>query len=113
MYAFGSVTDVSMNWSSGCPALVADSLRVSRSGPTFPVVPAGVNVWHEPQLYFAKTALPAAGSPVGFGAVALFTISCASACSRPKTTTALIIARKKTTQRTMYQLRHFPGKFGS
>ena len=48
MYAAGVVIDSLVNATSGFPAFAAAAFRVSRSGPTAPVVPAGVNLWQEP-----------------------------------------------------------------
>src|SRR5262249_17026975 len=69
-YLFGSTIDSRTNCSSGTPARRASSASLSRSGPTVPFAPAGVNVWQLPQPFFAKTALPAA-PPLGGGGGAL------------------------------------------
>src|SRR5262245_15257872 len=63
MYASGSTIDSWMKSSSGWPAVFAKSGSLSRSGPTVPFEPAGVNVWQLPQPLASKTALPAAASP--------------------------------------------------
>src|SRR5262245_44705561 len=44
-------------------AFASDAGAVSRFGPIVPVEFAGLNVWHEAQLFAAKTAFPAAASP--------------------------------------------------
>src|ERR1700756_4653782 len=46
-------------------AFWADAESVFRLGPTFPVLPAGVNVWHAPQPFDRNTGLPRAGFPFG------------------------------------------------
>ena len=60
MYAFGSTIDSRMNV---LERLVRPAARpagsLSRSGPTFPVAPAAVSVWHAPHALFLKTAAPA------------------------------------------------------
>ena len=112
MYAFGSLIEVVMNWSRGCPALAADAFRLSRSGPTLPFDPAGLNVWHA--AHGVNSALPAAAFPAGWVGVGVVPVAASAFpfSSRPKTTTALIIAAKNTSERSRYQLRPRPGKFG-
>src|SRR5947208_16681229 len=112
MYAFGSLIDVVMNWSSGCPALAADSFRLSRSGPTLPFDAAGLNVWHA--AHGVNSALPAAAFPAGcvWAGVVPVAASAFPFVSRPKTTTALSIAAKNATETSRYTLRQRPGKFG-
>src|SRR5579884_139029 len=60
-----------MNAASGMfPSAFAEAAgAVSRSGPIFPVAPAGLKVWHEAQPFAAKTAFPAAALPPPDGAV--------------------------------------------
>src|ERR1044072_9342825 len=99
----------------------------SRFGPTWPCEPAAFSVWQVVQPALRKTALPATGSPVGFGAppppvvvvagvevwAGGFSAAFASPFdSRQKTTTAASIATKKAMQITTYQPRALPGKFG-
>jgi hypothetical protein len=48
-----------MLWS----AFASDAGAVSRFGPMLPVAFAGAKVWHEPQLFEAKTDCPAAAFP--------------------------------------------------
>src|SRR4029078_1469212 len=47
-----------MKSSIGFPAVRAYCGSLSRSGPTLPLVPAAVSVWHEPHGLFLKTAAP-------------------------------------------------------
>ena len=106
-----------MNWSSGWPAFVALAFRSSRSGPTLPFDPAGLKVWQAEQPELANCALPAAALPAAgwvYVGVVVFpgAASAAPFFSRPKTTTALIIAAKKATHSSTYQLRLRPGKLG-
>src|SRR5947207_8305320 len=114
MYAFGSLIDVVMNWSSGCPALAAAAFRVSRSGPTLPFDPAGLNVWHAAQPDFANCVLPAAAFPAGCVCAGVVPVAASAFpfVSRPKTTTALSIAAKNATETSRYTLRQRPGKSG-
>src|SRR5512133_588703 len=60
MYAFGCAIDSAVNGLSCCLACCAYCGSLSRSGPMFPFAsgPAGVYVWHEPQPWAAKIALP-------------------------------------------------------
>src|SRR5262245_13825492 len=103
MYAFGSVIEVAMKASSGCPAFAADSFRLSRSGPTLPFAPAGLKVWHAEQPDCVNHSLPAAASPAAFVGVVVVPVPVAASLdgfSRPNTSTADIIARKNATQTT-------------
>jgi len=93
------------------PAFEAEAERLSRSGPTFPVDAAGWNVWQAAQPLAVKTDLPAAGSPAAIVVVVAPPPSFAFA-SRPKTSTAPIIATKNAAEITRYKLRRSPGKFG-
>src|SRR5579862_3201243 len=47
-----------MNDSSGCFAWAAHCGSLSRSGPTLPVAPAAVSVWHPLHGWFLNTAAP-------------------------------------------------------
>src|SRR5690242_14895979 len=60
MYAFGFTIDSLMNACKGLPAFLASAGRLSRSGPIFPVAPAGLKVWQLEQPFAAKAALPPA-----------------------------------------------------
>src|SRR5919204_1029852 len=54
-----------MKSSSGLPALLASPARLSRFGPTVPLVPAAARVWQLPQPALpVKTVLPLAAFPV-------------------------------------------------
>src|SRR5207247_7180513 len=46
-----------------CFAFCASATSLSRSGPTWPLAPAGLNVWHPPQPFEANSFFPAAASP--------------------------------------------------
>ena len=49
-------------------AAFASAARLSRFGPIFPVVPAGVKTWQAPQPVLTKSCLPSAAFPtVGVG----------------------------------------------
>jgi len=70
MKAFGSVIDRRMKAVSAIFAFFASTVGlVSRSGPTVPVDPAGLNVWQLAQPFAAKTALPRAALAPGAAAV--------------------------------------------
>src|SRR5689334_14228036 len=64
MNLFGSTIEVITYWSRGSPAFWALAARLSRLGPTDPVVPAAVNVWQLPhpadpvKMVFPFAALP-------------------------------------------------------
>src|SRR5207248_855894 len=57
---------------TGWPAFCANCASLSRSGPTVPVVPAALNVWHAPQPCAVKTAFPAPALPVTAVGFAIF-----------------------------------------
>jgi hypothetical protein len=61
-----------------------------------------VKVWQDPQALLAKSALPAAASPAGtFARPSIVPVAASLVgSSRPKTSTAAIIARKNATQTT-------------
>src|SRR5690242_1317503 len=64
MYASGSSIDCFTYASTGWPAFAAASFRWSRSGPTLPLVPAGVNVWQAPHVpVVLKSVAAAADEP--------------------------------------------------
>src|SRR5581483_2207070 len=73
MYAFGSSIDCFTNAASCILSFFASaSGAVSRSGPTFALVPAALNVWQAPQPAEMKTAFPfalGAAAAVGVAAV--------------------------------------------
>jgi hypothetical protein len=52
---------------------------LSRSGPIFPFVPAGWNVWHEPQPLATNAALPPC-EPPAFAAFPCARIQASNAC---------------------------------
>src|SRR5215475_449647 len=60
MYASGFTIDSWTNGASGCLACFAYETSLSRSGPTVPVALAALNVWQLAQLFWLKTARPAA-----------------------------------------------------
>src|SRR5207248_9836401 len=69
VYAPGSAIDSCVYcWSVPRFAFFASAARLSRSGPTLPAAPAGLNVWHDAQPFAAKSALPAEALPLGAGA---------------------------------------------
>jgi hypothetical protein len=95
MYAFGSVIDWLMKASSGLPAACAYCASLSRSGPTLPVAPAAVSVWHEPHGLFLKIAAPDTDGlpdPVAFtwlcshlaNAACVITIACVRITAWPR-----------------------------
>src|SRR5690242_21271797 len=65
-YAPGSLIDSAV-YASSEPrfAVFALAARSSRSGPTFAVEPAGLNVWQALHPWEANSALPAAAFPAG------------------------------------------------
>src|SRR5215472_387652 len=65
MYAFGSTIDWWTNASSGWCACRAYETSLSRSGPTVPVALAALSVWQLEQLFWLKTARPAAEGEIG------------------------------------------------
>src|SRR5579864_1921094 len=71
MYAFASTIDCFTNAARAMLSFFASTAgAVSRSGPTFALVPAGLKVWHAPQPAEMKIAFPfAAGAGVAAAVV--------------------------------------------
>src|SRR5207247_10874496 len=115
--AFGSTIDWWMN------AELLPLSTLERSGPTVPVAPAGVKVWHEAQPFAAKTCFPAAALPLlgagGEGDVEVDVVGCSAleplasgSLSRPKITTALIMPRNSKAVAPRNTPRRRPGNSG-